>query len=335
MPGLLFAVAFLLGASAPEPLTRTPRETKTQNPPATRGVPPEQTVRAPGAGGATADRQTATRSDAVRFMAPAFAATGLIFDAVSQRFVIADGGARKLMVVSARGGGPIDMVRADSAGFVGVSAIEIDERRGELWVAGGAGAVHRLQLVSGRPLRTYRPSPSLGDIELVDIGLAASGALVGLDAERGRVLVLGRGASEWQLSLPVALTGLTSIAVEEEGLVFVAHEGGLARLDLRSHQVTPLSAVPGVELQGIERVRLGTRALIAIQRASNGARRVVVLRLDDAGRRVTRATVVDEEQTPLTGPPSIHVVGRDLYYLAAEAQTSTERPYVVRKLSLR
>lgn len=293
-----------------------------------------QTVPAPELEATKVAREPATRRDAVRFRAVALAPTGLAFDAVSERFVIGDGAAHKLMVVSVSGGAPVDMVRADSAGFAGVSAIEIDERRGELWVAGSAGTLHRLQLVSGRPLRTYRPSPNLGGIRLVDLALAASGAVVGLDAERARILILGRGASEWQLSLPVALMRVTSLAIEEEGLVFVAHEGGIARVDLRSHQVSPLLAAPGVELQGLERVRLGTRGLVAIQRTSSGAQRVLLLRLDNAGRRVTRATVIDEEPTPLTGPPSIHLTGRDLYYLTAEAQPGHERPYVVRKLSL-
>ncbi|MBM3771391.1 MAG: hypothetical protein FJW27_08925 [Acidimicrobiia bacterium] len=281
-------------------------------------------------------RQPATRSDAARFEAPGFSPSGLAFDAVSQRFVIGDAREHKLMVVTVGGGDPIDMVRADSAGFAAISAVETDGRRGELWVAGDAGVVHRLQLVSGRPLRTYRPSPTLGAVRLVDLGLAVSGTLMGLDTKGARLLTMGRGGTEWRVSLCLERAGVTSIAVEEDGLVFVAHEGGIVRADLRSREVTPLSAVSEVDLRGIERLRFGAQGLVAIQREASGTRRVLVLRLADGRRRVTRIAVADEDPAPLAGLASIHLTGPDLYYLAREPRSEPEREprYAVRKVTL-
>ena len=122
--------------------------------------------------------------DAARFSAGGFVAGGLAYDSVSKRFVVGDASGRKLMVVSERSDHATDMVRADSAGFQDVVAVEIDERRGDLWVAsaataGGESALHRLQLVSGRPLRTYRPPAAAA--QLVDLAVTASGAVLALD----------------------------------------------------------------------------------------------------------------------------------------------------------
>jgi hypothetical protein len=93
--------------------------------------------------------------EAVRFSAERFAVGGLAYDAVSHRFVFGDRQGRKLIVVSEGSNHAVDLVRADSAGFQDISAIEIDAKRGDLWVASaaaadGAGMLHRLQLVSRR-----------------------------------------------------------------------------------------------------------------------------------------------------------------------------------------
>jgi hypothetical protein len=109
-------------------------------------------------------------SDAAHFSAQRFRPAGLAFDAVSQRFVIGDALGRKLIVVGVGPGHADDMVRADSAGFDDVVALGIDAQRGDLWVASaaeasGTSSLHRLQLVSGRPLKTYRVPASLGPLD--------------------------------------------------------------------------------------------------------------------------------------------------------------------------
>ena len=99
--------------------------------------------------------------EAIRFSANAFTPAGLAYDAVSQRFLFGDRLARKLFVVSERSQHANDFARAESAGFQEIAAIEIDAKRGDLWVvsvapAAGTGTLHKLQLVSGRLLRSVR-----------------------------------------------------------------------------------------------------------------------------------------------------------------------------------
>src|SRR5437762_9068035 len=73
--------------------------------------------------------------EAVRFSSESFAPVGLAYDAVSRRFLFGDRLGRKLIVVGEGSNHPVDFVRADSAGFGEISAIEIDGKRGDLWVA--------------------------------------------------------------------------------------------------------------------------------------------------------------------------------------------------------
>ena len=111
----------------------------------------------------------AASAGGLRFSTKGFTLGGLAYDAVSRRFLFGDRLGRKLIVVGEGTNHAVDFVRADSAGFRDIAAIEIDDRRGDLWVvsaapADGAATLHKLQLVSGRPLKSFPiaadPDPS-------------------------------------------------------------------------------------------------------------------------------------------------------------------------------
>ena len=72
--------------------------------------------------------------EVLRFSGARFVAAGLAYDAVSHRFVIGDRDGRKLQVVGVGLDHAVDLVRAESAGFFDVQALDIDTRRGDLWV---------------------------------------------------------------------------------------------------------------------------------------------------------------------------------------------------------
>jgi hypothetical protein len=119
-------------------------------------------------------------AEALRFSTNRLTLGGLAYDSVSHRFLVGDRLGRKVMVVSEDSSSVIDLVRSDSAGFHDIAAVEIDAKRGDLWVASNelgdkTGALHRLQLVSGRPLRTYPVSSELGPVTLADIAVEPSG----------------------------------------------------------------------------------------------------------------------------------------------------------------
>ena len=116
-----------------------------------------------------------------------FTLGGLAYDAVSHRFLFGDRLGRKLIVVGEGSNHAVDFVRADSAGFHDIAAIEIDAKRGDLWVASaapadGAGTLHKLQLVSGRPLKSFPVAADLEPVTLVDLAVTPAGAVLVLDS---------------------------------------------------------------------------------------------------------------------------------------------------------
>ncbi|MGE3179570.1 MAG: hypothetical protein AB7O32_19005, partial [Vicinamibacterales bacterium] len=247
----------------------------------------------------------------------------------------------KLVVVGVGSAQAVDLVRADSAGFEDVAALDVDERRGDLWVAGGTtreagGALHRLQLVSGRPLRTYRTAASAGRVHLVDLGITPSGTVVVLDAAQGALLILARGASELTLAMTLELeTPAALAATDDEGVFFVAHADGIARVDLRSQTTAPVTSPARFDLTRFSRLRAHRNALVGVQTTADGLHQVVRLTLNGAGRRVTDAAVVDAPGTP-AARPLIAVSGDDLYTIVGSA--GPREPGVtltVRRLHLR
>ena len=326
-------------AVAPAPAPAPPAAVVPPRPPA----PSAATLAAPATPAATVRDarlmpiQPATQIDAAQFAAPRLVAGGLAFDAVSQRFVIGDARERKLFVVGVGGSTPTDMVRAESAGFEDVVAVAIDDARGDLWVAGAGGTVHRLQLVSGRPLRTYRTSPAAGAVRLVDLAIGPAGTVVALDAESNRLLTLGRGATELQATMRLGVSDVTSLVVDDEGTALVTHAGGIVRADLRSHTTAPVTAADGIDLRGIDQLRAHRAALIGLQRHADGAARVVRLDINNSRRVITAATVIDGDGPTLPGRAFLAVSGNDLYYLTTSRQANTQdaASFVVRRLTPR
>ena len=129
--------------------------------------------------------------------------TGLAYDHVSGRFLMADSSSDKLVSVDELSRHMVDLVKADSAGFGDITAFEIDTRRGDLWVvsAGKPGgtdhesvtALHKLQLISGRPLAKFQPGDGFGDTRFEDVAVATSGDVFVLDAAGGRIFDWRRG----------------------------------------------------------------------------------------------------------------------------------------------
>ena len=112
--------------------------------PAAPGAPspaPPVASSAPSAASPASPVESSTPAfEAARFSTEGFTPGGIAYDAVSQRFVFGDRLGRKLIVVGEGSNHAVDFVRADSAGFLEISAIEIDARRGDLWVASAAPA---------------------------------------------------------------------------------------------------------------------------------------------------------------------------------------------------
>ena len=286
--------------------------------------------------------ELAPANEAGRFTAAAFRSAGLAYDPVSRRFVIGDALGRKLIVVGVGSENANDMVRADSAGFGDIVALEIDEKRGDLWVVSGgtgegASGLHRLQLVSGRPLKTFRPATSMGPTRLTAFVVQASGGILALDGAANRLVELAPGGTDITVVMPLKLSGATSLAAGDNGIVYIAHEAGIARVELRARMVTAVSAPKGVDLRGFDAIRAHRNALIGLQTTAAGPKQLVRLELDAAGRAVRREVVIDPRASGKDDHLSLSISADDLYYLAA-SPANAENPatrFIVRRLTLR
>jgi hypothetical protein len=269
--------------------------------------------------------------EAVRFSTAGFTLGGVAYDAVSRRFVFGDRLGRKLIVVGEGSNHAVDFVRADSAGFHEISALEIDAKRGDLWVASGApadgaGTLHKLQLVSGRPLRSFRVAADLEPVTPVDLAITPAGAVLVLDSAGRQLLVLRSGGTSLERVMQIdALEPASLAAGGDDATAYVAHRDGVSRIDLRARTATPVAAPNSVSLAHLERIRWRGHALIAIRADDDGSRRIVRLELNTSGRAVTQSTTLDGSVPP-AGQTFVTISGDELVYLVDGSSDAVSRP---------
>jgi len=277
---------------------------------------------------------------AVRFSTKQFAVGGLAYDATSRRFLLGDRLGRKLIAVDERSNQTVDLVRADSAGFLDISAVEIDAKRGDLWVASaaadGGGTLHRLQLVSGRPLRVFHVADALESVKFADVAVGPAGAVLVLDSVTPQLLILRSGGTALERVVAIGAREPVSVtAGADDGIAFVAHRDGVSRIDLRSRTVSPVAAPNGVSLGHLERIRWQGNALVALQVDDDGSRHIVRLEMNARGSAITQAMRL-ELSAPPTGPAFMTISGDELVYLTAGSnEPGGQREFVAHRVSLR
>lgn len=263
-----------------------------------------------------------TVEDALRFEAISFVAAGLGYDAVSRRFVVGNRDARKLFVVDEGSRRANDLVGAASAGFYSIAGLEIDPRRGDLWVVSveegqpGAAAAHRLQLVSGRLLETLTVPAELLPVRFADVAVRADGTLLVLDAAGRRIFRARFGGHVLEVAATLDVGEPTSLAPGHATAVYVSHGGGLLSVDLASKRTTQVTAPESITLSGLERIRLRGDSLVAVQRGDGDSRRIVRLNVNARGTRIVSSKILDAA-APASAATAATVAGDAFYYLSA------------------
>jgi hypothetical protein len=292
--------------------------------PAARPVPPSASPAS-----AAAPKRDAASSAAeygLRFEEDVpFDPAGLAHDAVSRRFVIGDRGGRRLVIVDEVSRHVVPLVSVASGGFRDqITGFEIDPRRGDLWVVSadadaaskpGQTTLHKLQLVSGRTLFGVTPADSLGPARLADVAVTDNGTVFALDNAGRRLLRLRPGTRELEVASTLDVDAV-SIAPADDRVVFVAHAGGVLRVDLAGRTSAPLTS--SRRLAGIEWLRWDRGSLVAVQRQADrsaATTRIIRLPLDGSGRGVTGLKVVDAAAPAETARASALDSGV-LYYVA-------------------
>ena len=162
--------------------------------------------------------------------------TAIAYDAVSARFVIASGGSDSLQVLSENSGNATNLVSDGWSGNATVSALAIDHRRGDLWVAehsDGRAALHRLQLISGRELESIAPPADAGTVALVALAVAPD-AVFALDTAGRRIFTATAKATALRSFVQLRDISPTGLAFSR-GALYVAHAGGLVTRRISRH----------------------------------------------------------------------------------------------------
>ena len=289
------------------------------------GTPPKtvSTAPAPTAVRTALKVERASVEEAARFSTRPFVPGGLAYDAVSQRLLFGDVTGRRLFVVGGGSDRTVDLVRADSAGFDDVTAIAVDGKRGDLWVAssptsGSEGAVHRLQLISGRAL-TKSPVPGEGLMRLSDMAVTDDGTLLILDSATPRLFTKRPGAATIALLMPLTAPGPVSITASDDGrFAYVAHREGITHIDVSSRRARPLDAAKDLTLAGFEFIRWHRDALVGSQVQPDGSRGLVRLRLNRDHSGVSQATLIDDPVSSGGSATFAAISDDDLYYVVTE-----------------
>lgn len=291
--------------------------------------------------------------EAVRLPMSSINSAAFAYDAVSGRFLLGSP-QRKILVVAEESRRVDDLVRADSAGFFDITAMTIDPRRGDLWVvsageveagaapgAGPSAALHKVQLISGRPLDTWSVDDADQPARFTEVAVTDAGLVVVLDTLGRRIFRLNPGSR--RLELAARLDDLDPVGLSPSGgerHLYVAHAGGLARVDLASGVATPLSHPPEVDTSGVRRLRWYRGALVAVQALPGGERRVVRFALGSTGRSVAGVEIIDGAVTSTAGELVAALAGDEFYYVAGTEVAASDgagagTETVVRRVRLR
>ena len=241
----------------------------------------------------------------------------IAYDKVSARTIIADDFGGTLKVLSDASGNVVDLVSRGWGGGYHSNALIIDSERGDLWVAGSrpdedAGSiVHRVQLISGRMLYSV-PSPTdAGATRFSSVALSSANVFV-LDAEGGRIFELPAGAKALRMRIAVPQPDLLGLTLASDTVAYVTHATGILRVDLAAKRIEPVSASPGIPLDGIEWIGYFDNSLLAVQRRPDGTLNALRLRFDRRGRTLT---AFDTFGTALAKGGAI--LGNTFYFVAA------------------
>ena len=266
--------------------------------------------------------------EAAKFSTRPFVPGGFAYDAASQRLLFGDVTGRRLFVVGEGSDRTADLIRADSAGFDDVTAIAVDAKRGDLWVAssdasGSGGAVHRLQLISGRALAKL-PVPGDGPMRLSDVAVTGDGTVFILDGATPRIFVRRAGATAVALLTPLTVPGPVSITASDDGRsAYVAHRDGITQIDVSSRRARPLGAAKSVTLGGFAFIRWHRDGLVGSQFQPDGSPGLVRLRLDRDQASVREATLTGDQASGEGRAAVAAISGDDLYYVVTEGADKT------------
>ena len=267
---------------------------------------------------------------AFRLKSPTFIPEGIAYDPDTSYFYVGSVHERRIQRIR-RDDSEDDFVKPGEGGLWSALGMAVDPEHGLLWVATsalpetrgvtpaelGRTALLAYDLESGKPKHRFElegTGPrSLGDVTVLDDGTvyatdSRGGMLYSLDPKAGKFVPM---TAPGALSSPQGM----ALARHERGLYVADYTQGLYYFDLKKKELSRVEASRDISLYGIDGLVRYEDTLIAIQ---NGIRphRVVRLRVDNRGKKVSRLTVLAASLEEFDEPTLGVVVNRELYFVA-------------------
>jgi sugar lactone lactonase YvrE len=255
---------------------------------------------------------------------------GIAHDPRSGSFFVSSVHRRKIVRVAPNGAAR-DFVTEGRGGLFSALSLAVDPTERVLWVASaalppmqgfrkeeeGRSFAAAFDLTTGKLVRKIGPPPGVARAQFGDLTVGPTGTLYVSDPATGRVYVLARRASRFQVLVDAGTLGSPqglAAAADGRSLFVADYTQGIARIDLESRKVALLDA-PDVALTGIDGLVLAGDSLVGIQ---NGIRphKVLRLRLSPDRDRIVDVSTIERGNPHFDEPTLGVVVGKDLYYVA-------------------
>ncbi|MEJ6020943.1 SMP-30/gluconolactonase/LRE family protein [Ramlibacter sp. PS4R-6] len=244
---------------------------------------------------------------------------GIAYDARRRVHYIGSIAQRKIVAVDAQG-----RARDFATGLDRVLGLAIDAKGDWLCAVSTNGfedgaskerrnAVVCFALASGRRLARIDVPDAM---QLNDLALAPDGSWYVTDSAAGRLYRIAPGASSAQRVGETGLPGANGVAVSPGGIVYVALNTGIARIDPATGAAARMAQPDDVVTGGIDGLYWHEGALVGVQNVSNPGR-VVRVELDGAAQKVTGVRVLQASRHPEFAEPTTGtIVGGALHVIA-------------------
>ena len=277
------------------------------------------------------NRAPLARSHAVATLADStFWPEGMDYDPRTGRYYVASVRHRTIAEV-ADGRVRRELWPREQPGIGAVLGVRVDARRGVIWatLAGipqmqgyspadsTIAALVRVRIADGVIERRWNLPPSPMGHTLGDLAIGPAGDVFVTDSNEPVLYRLRPGADSLERITSPYFRSLQGVAPAPNGkiLYLADYAHGLLRIDLTTNEVTRLDDAPNTTSIGCDGIAWDRDAIVAVQNGVAPAR-VVRFVINESGRRIVRAEVLDRHIAVADEPTIGAVVGREFVYVA-------------------
>jgi sugar lactone lactonase YvrE len=259
-------------------------------------------------------------------------AEGTAWDPKTRTLFLSSLHKRKIVAVDPAGAAR-DLIASGQDGIGPVVGLEVDPLRRGLWAASmvlpeagipladssfvAHGLLFHYDVDTGRLRRRYVLPPAGGVRHgFNDLTVLPNGAVYLTDSQAGAIYLVPAGGDDLvEVIPPSTYTFPNGITRSDDGRrLFVAHGGGIDRIEVATRKRIRLQVPDSLNLSGIDGLAFYRNGLIAHQ--PTWFQRVVRLRLDRRQERVASWKTIERHHPRFAQPTTGEVAGDDYYYIA-------------------